>query len=101
LKSKAALLKQATDVSARQREEVKKWVDLYNEIKKKLEQVEQGINELLPQLKRPVDMNGYIKVADRSYPGTTIFLYDNILQLTSEYINKRFHLKDMAIVIDG
>ena len=101
LRSKAVLIKQMTDVSARSREEVKKWVDLYNSVKKKLEQVEQGTNELLPQLKRPVDMNGYIKVTDRSYPGTTIFLYDNILQLASEYINKKFHLKDMAIVIDG
>jgi uncharacterized protein len=102
LKTKAALMKRAgEDVSDRNREEVKKWVDAYNGMKKKIGYVEDKIKELKARLDNPIDRDGYIQVVEHCYPGTIITLYDISFPINTTYVNKLFGLKDQSVTIEG
>ncbi len=98
LKTKASLMKRAgEEVTDRHREEVKKWIDAYNEMKKKIDYVNEKITELKTALEKPGDRDGFVQVSDRCYPGTNLSLYDITRQIQSVYINKKFILKNNII----
>ena len=102
LKTKAKLMKLAgEDLTDRNREEVKKWVDAYNEMKKKISYVEGKIKELKVTLNNPGNLDGVIQVLDQCFPGTTISLYDVSMPINSICINKRFLFKNQLVTIEG
>ncbi|MBN1306281.1 MAG: DUF342 domain-containing protein [Chitinispirillaceae bacterium] len=103
LKTKAALMKRTggEETSDRSRDEVRKWVEAYNALKKKAGYVEEKIKELNSALTLPGARDGFIRVFDRCYPGTSFTLYDNSLPVTSLLVNKRFSLKDQSITVEG
>ena len=103
LKTKATLMKRSggEDVSNRHRDEVKKWVDAYNDLKKKISYVEEKMKELKTTLSNPGERNGFIQVLDRCYAGTTISIYDNALPITATLVNKRFSCKEQSVSIEG
>ena len=89
------------DLTNRNREEVKKWVDAYNEMKKKISYVEGKIKELKVTLNNPGNLDGVIQVLDQCFPGTTISLYDVSMPINSICINKRFLFKNQLVTIEG
>lgn len=102
LKSKAQIIKQlASQVSARQQSEVKKWVDSYNAMKKKVAFVESKLVEMEAALTKPGDRSGSIQVTGNCYPGTVVTLYDVSLPVDHLQTNKRFSNKDNELIIEG
>jgi uncharacterized protein (DUF342 family) len=102
LKNKAKMIKQmAAAVSARQQDEVKKWVDSYNAMKKKIAFVESKIEEMKTALKKPGDRSGSIHVTGNCFPGTVITMYDVSVPIEHLQTNKRFYSKDNEITVEG
>jgi len=102
LRTKAALLKKAGDnVSDRNRDEIKKWVDTYNAVKNKIAFVDGKIKELAQASEHPTDQGGFISFIDTCYPGTDITLYEHSQSIKHVQSAKRFVLKNTMIVTEG
>jgi hypothetical protein len=102
LRTKAALLKKVGDgASDRQRDEIKKWIDAYNAIKKKITYVESKITELSQINTETSDQSGFIYISDKCYPGTEIVLYDVSLPIKSILTGKRFLMRNKSVIIEG
>ena len=102
LKTKANLMKRAGDeITDRQKEEVKKWVDAYNAVKKKVAFVDGKINELQIAVEKPGNNDGFIQLQGHCYPGTTLILYDVSLPVSTVQVGKKYSLKGQTIAIEG
>lgn len=102
LRTKAAILKKAGDeVTDRQREEIKKWVDAYNQLNQKIKYVKEKAEELKAELKKPKSYEGFIHVLMNIYPGTELDLYGTKLPVTSLIVNKRFRLSENKVQTEG
>jgi uncharacterized protein (DUF342 family) len=102
LKSKASMMKRlGENVTDRSREEVKKWVEAYNGIKKKVDFVAGKISELKVASENTGDRTGFISILDRCYPGVTIVLYDTPYLVKTLTVNKRFVCKDHTVTLEG
>lgn len=102
LRTKAALLKKAGEnVSDRNRDEIKKWVDTYNEMKKKITFVDTKVQELERAKDNPTDQNGFISVIDKCFVGSEVVLYENAQHIKHTLVGKRFVMKNKTIVIEG
>jgi uncharacterized protein len=97
LRTKAALLKRADEVTLRQREEVKKWLDAHNLFNQKIKYVAQKIEVLKNELKGPRKNDGYIHVHGNVFAGTELEIYDIKYIVTEKLINKRFRIQDNGI----
>jgi uncharacterized protein (DUF342 family) len=97
LRTKAILLKKADEVSLRQREEVKKWVDAHNVLNSKIKYVKQKIEELQNELKGPRSYDGFIFIQGNVYPGTELELYDLKHVIESTLTNKRFRIQNSGL----
>jgi hypothetical protein len=102
LRTKAAILKQAgTQASPRQTEELKKWLDVYNKLAVKLKYVQEKTAGLQADLKKPRQYGGYIKISGDVYPGTELNLYGMSKVIKAHLVNKMFHVRDGAVVVEG
>ncbi len=102
LKSKAALMKRMGDnITDRGREEVKKWVDAYNGMKKKIDFVAGKIQELRKASENQGDRTGFIHVQDKCFPGTSVVLYDVPYNVKTITVNKRFKLLNQSVTLEG
>ncbi|MBN1757041.1 MAG: DUF342 domain-containing protein [Chitinispirillaceae bacterium] len=102
LKAKAALMKRMGDsITDRGREEVKKWVDAYNGMKKKCDFVAGKIKELESASRNTGDRSGFIQVFDKCYTGTSVVLYDIPYQVKTMLINKKLKLNGQTVTIEG
>ncbi len=101
LQTKAALLRRADEITARHREEVKKWVDAYNQISQKVKYVVQKIEELKNELKGPKTYTGFVHVQGIIYAGTELDLYDIKYSVTEKLTNKRFRILNSGIQSEG
>ena len=76
LKTKAAILKTAGDaVTDRHRDELKRWVDTYNNGTMKLKYIQDKMNELKKLLETPTSFDGFIKVSGNIYKGVEVLMY--------------------------
>jgi uncharacterized protein (DUF342 family) len=102
LKTKTAIFKQAGVLATpKQMEELKKWLDLYNNLSVKLKYVQEKVNGLQVELKKPRMYNGYIKIIGDIYPGTEVNLYGMVKIVKTHLINKLFRVKDGAVIVEG
>lgn len=102
LRTKAALLKKAGDnVSDRNRDEIKKWVDTYNAVKKKIAFVDEKMKGLTQASENPSEQGGYVSIVDKCYPGTELILYDSNQSIKHVVSAKRFVVKNKMIVTEG
>ena len=101
LKTKAAILKKAGETSGRMTEELKKWLNLYNNLTLKANYVEKNIAEVKEKLKNPQTCEGYIKVAGNAYPGTELSFFGITKLIKSVTANKLFRFKDGVIGAEG
>jgi uncharacterized protein len=102
LKSKAAMMKRlGENITDRGREEVKKWVDAYNGMKKKCEFVAGKITELQAASNNTGDRTGFIRVLDKCYQGTSVVLYDILYTVKTLIVNKRFKLMNQSVTLEG
>ncbi|MDD5674851.1 MAG: FapA family protein [Chitinivibrionales bacterium] len=99
LRSKAQIFKSAGDtVSVRQRDELKKWVDTFNNINMKLKYIQEKMGELTKRLDTPVSYDGFITIHGPIYPGTEIIMYGVRKVITQMVSNKTYRCKDRTIV---
>lgn len=101
LQTKAALLRKADEITARHREEVKKWVDAYNLLNQKVKYVVQKTEELKNGLKGPKMYTGFVHVQSTIYAGTELDLYEIKHCITERLTNKRFRILNSGIQSEG
>ena len=102
LHTKAAILKQTGgQVTQRQTEELKKWLDVYNKLAVKLKYVQDKVQQLTAELKKPRIYNGYVKISGDVFSGTEISLYGMVKVIKIPLINKLFRIKDGAVTAEG
>jgi uncharacterized protein (DUF342 family) len=102
LKTKAAILKSAGGTTDRIADELKKWLNTFNEATAKLQYVEKNIAELKEKLNNPdIQSDGYIKVAGTIYPGTEIAFFGFTKVIKETITDKTFKLKNGVIVAEG
>jgi uncharacterized protein (DUF342 family) len=102
LSSKAALFKKAGEtVTDRHREELKKWVNLYNAATMKLEYVTKSVAQINEKLSKPSMTNGEIVISGDIFPGTQIGFYGMMKLIKEKITRKRFVTKSGAIEIEG
>lgn len=103
LKTKTAILKKAgKEITERQRQELKKYIDLYNNLTMKVKYINQNIEEIYNKMDSVTDYKGYIKVSGTIFPGVVVDLYEmGRKQITGEMRNKVFRLKDCVLQVEG
>lgn len=101
IRTKAALLRRADEVTDRQRDEVKKWVDAYNDINPKVKYVIQKADELKNELKGPKTYTGFIQVHGTAFAGTEFDMYDIKHSINEKLTNKRFRIQNSEIQSEG
>jgi len=97
LKTKMALLKRTDEVSARAREEVKKWVDAYNLIVQKIKYVAEKIESAKKDLDGPRQYEGFVYVQGLIFAGTELEIFGAKYSVTSNMSNKRFRVINSGI----
>lgn len=99
LSTKASLLKKSGDeITARMRDEVKKWIEAYNNLNQKIKYVNQKKEELCKELEKPKIYTGFIKIPGTAFPVTEIDLYGVKMLIQQPIVNKKFHLSEKGIV---
>lgn len=101
IRAKAGILRRVDEVTDRQREEVKKWVDNYNAINQKVKYVIQKTDELKNQLKGPKTYAGFIHAQGTVFAGTELDMYDIKHNITEKLTNKRFRIQNSEIQSEG
>ncbi len=92
LNSKAAIFKKAGDsVTARHKKELKKWIDAYNELSKKLNYVDEKIAQVKEKVQNPVDPEGYIKIINTAHAGTVLNIYGTEKKIGPHVTNKTYY----------
>lgn len=98
LKTKAGIIKKTGGSLTRQlQEELKKKIDEYNALKKKIPFVATRMEEVRRTLKNPGEDKGYIHITGKCFPGTVVSLYDVSLPITGTCRNSYFRLVDGAV----
>jgi len=102
LHTKAAIFKQAgAHITARQAEEMKKWIDAHNQLAAKVKFVQDKIKGLKEDLKKPRDRKGYIKISGDIFPGTELNLYGITKLIKEKMSNKLFRVHEGAVGTEG
>lgn len=103
LKSKSIILKQAGNTATdRQKQELKKWLDNYNNLTMKIKYIDSKIVEMNNILKNPSFYKGYIKVRGIIFPGVTINLYDQDQKvIETKLVKKTLSIKNNVINIES
>jgi uncharacterized protein (DUF342 family) len=102
VRTKVAIFKQAgVQVSSRQGEELKKWLDSYNKLVEKLKYVREKSAGLQDELKKPRSRTGHVKITGDIFPGAEISLYGMTKTIKAHLVNKVFRVKDGAVVVEG
>jgi hypothetical protein len=77
LKTKSVLLKKAgNNATDRQKKELKKWLDQYNNLNMKIKYIDGKVEEVEGMMKNPSFYNGYINAKGNVFPGVEINMYD-------------------------
>lgn len=97
IRTKAALLKRSDDVTSRQKDEVKKWIDAYNLLTQKIKYVAEKTDELKKELDSPGQYDGFIFIQGMIYAGTEFDIYKIRHTVTENLTNKRFRIIQSGI----
>ncbi len=93
VQAKAAIFKKAGDlVTDRQKLEMKKWIDAYNDLTMKLKYVDQKIEELKNAIASRTTFEGFIKISGDIYPGVIIDLYGITRIIKTQMSNTVFRM---------
>ncbi len=102
LKSKAAIVKQSgKNVTNYQREEVKKWIQTYNQMKMKVKYVEDKIDEIKRSIQERGDHQGHIYVSGQIFEGTQFDLFGASLPQKLPMTNKNIRVEAGVTKIEG
>jgi hypothetical protein len=102
VQTKAAIFKKAgAIVSDRQKAELKKWIEDYNQMQLKVKYVDQKLTEMQATLNNPTNYTGFIQVVGDMYPGTVLDFYGMTKLIKVITSNKRFRIKDSQIDTEG
>jgi len=98
LATKAAILKKAgATISDRTKQELKKWIDAFNGLNKKVGYVEKKMEELADVLKKPNVSKGTVRIAGDAYPGVVLNFYGLTKRIKAKETNKRFVTQESGI----
>ncbi len=76
LKTKSELIKRAgTDVTDRHKNELKKWIDAYNEISTRIKVIDDNIAKVSEAIKNPKDLNGMVQIKSTAFQNARIDFY--------------------------
>jgi uncharacterized protein len=100
LRTKAAILKNSGGATDRIADELKKWLNMYNEGTAKLKYVEKSILDIKEKLKNPVIVDGCIKITGNIYPGTELHFFGITKPIKSLMTNKVFRFLNGAIATE-
>jgi uncharacterized protein (DUF342 family) len=101
LRTKAAILKKSGSATDRIADELKKWLNLYNDGAVKLKYVEKNIQDIKEKLKNPVICDGHIKINGTVYPGTELHFFGITKAIKTPMTNKMFRLVNGSIEAEG
>ncbi|HAJ80450.1 MAG TPA: hypothetical protein DCO75_11845 [Fibrobacteres bacterium] len=101
LKTKAAILKKAGETSGRMTDELKKWINIYNDLTLKLKYIDKSIAEVNEKMKKPDTCDGYIKVMGNIFPGTELSFFGITKNIKNVIANKIFRFREGSIVSEG
>jgi len=100
LKARASVLKRTGESASGQvKEDVKKLVDTYNDLNRKIKYIQRNKESLKVEIATPREYKGYIKVHGNGYPGTEINLYGSIEHLRGKISNRSFRLNEENLVV--
>lgn len=101
LKTKAAILKKMGSTSDRMAGELKKWLNMYNDLTLKMKYVDKNIAEIKIKLKNPATCDGYIKILGDIFPGSTVSFFGVAKTIKVTMTNKTFRMKDGSVDSEG
>lgn len=101
LKTKAAILKKMGTPTDRAAEELKKWLNMYNDLMLKMKYVDNSIADINEKLKNPIHTDGYIKVIGAIYPGVELSFYGIVKPIKALATNKVFRIKNGSVDTEG
>ena len=85
LKSKSAIFKKAGDqVSARHKEELQKWLDVFIAMNQKLKYTQGKIDELKNLAASPESRKGTVIIKNQVFPGVDLDFYGNVKKITAK-----------------
>ncbi|MFP4521766.1 MAG: DUF342 domain-containing protein [Fibrobacterota bacterium] len=93
VQTKAAIMKSSGQApTQRQKEEIKTWVDTYNNMNTKLKYVQKNISSIAEKLENPAERKGYVRVLKCAYPGTKMNFYGRTRTLEHKLERKLFRI---------
>jgi hypothetical protein len=101
LKTKAAILKKMGNTSDRMAEELKKWLNMYNDLTLKMKYVDKNMADIKEKLKNPTTCDGYIKILGDIFPGSTVSFFGVAKTIKVTMTNKTFRMKDGSVDSEG
>jgi Predicted polymerase, most proteins contain PALM domain, HD hydrolase domain and Zn-ribbon domain len=101
LKAKAAILKNMGSTSDRMAGELKKWLNMYNDITLKMKYVDKNMTEIKEKLRNPASCDGYIKILGDIFPGSTVSFFGVAKTIKVTMTNKTFRMKDGSVDSEG
>ena len=101
LKTKAAILKKMGNTSDRMAEELKKWLNMYNDLTLKMKYVDKNMADVKEKLKNPTTCDGYIKILGDIFPGSTVSFFGVAKTIKVTMTNKTFRMKDGSVDSEG
>ncbi len=76
LKAKSKIFKQAGEaVTVKQKQELKKWIDNYNNLGKKIKYVDKKLEEIKQHKEDPKNLDGVVECRGDIFPGVVIDFY--------------------------
>jgi uncharacterized protein len=101
LKAKAAILKKTGNTSDRMAEELKRWLNTFNDLTMKMKYVDKNMTDIKEKLKKPATYDGYIKIIGDIFPGSTLSFFGVAKTIKVTMTNKTFRIKDGSVDSEG
>ncbi|MBD3344013.1 MAG: DUF342 domain-containing protein [Chitinivibrionales bacterium] len=102
VRTKAAILKKTgAHTTDRQRKEIKKWVDIYNNLTLKLKYIDKRAGEIRKKTHIQSRYDGYIRVTGHIYGGSILDLYGMTKRIDNRITDKTFRVRESRIQISG
>jgi uncharacterized protein (DUF342 family) len=101
LKTKAAILKKMGNTSDRIAEDLKKWLNMYNDLTLKMKYVDKSMTDIKEKFKNPTTCDGYIKILGDIFPGSTVSFFGISKTIKGTMTNKTFRMKDGSVDSEG
>lgn len=103
LKSKTAMLKRVGEnITDRHRQELKKWVDMFNNLNSKIQFIDKKLGKITEEMESPKNYNGYLRVKGTIFPGVILDMYGISKKIIkNSFANKTFRMQGTSVQTEG